>query len=92
MNTEIYKNEKHVRSEKLMTLREYVSLGRLSPGQCLSLGEVGTDEDNRSYSTNSEELWVGHCTPALGPSANDDFWWPNDLPIMKKFVLEVNTY
>lgn len=91
--TNIYKNGDFVRREKALTLEEYVKIGRLVPGQYLSLGEVKTDRDGREYHTNSEGFWVGDCTPYHQPSNSDgEIGWDYDAPIMKKIVLEVHIY
>jgi len=91
--TGIYENRCYVRSEKAMTLEEYVKFGRLNPGQYIYLCEVKADDDGREVHTNIESFWVGDCTPYHKPSKNDGgFGWNYSDPMMKKIVLEVHIY
>lgn len=86
--TTIYEKNNN-RREKLCSMREYVEMGRLSPGQKLLIGEVGSEGE--SY--NTETIWVGNATPFHRPSTSDaEIGWPYDDELMKLYVLEVEVF
>lgn len=77
------------RQEKLVTLKEFVQMGRLVVGQCLYIGDV----DEKGLSSNTENIWIGDATPYHEPSTSDGgFGWNYDNPTMKKYVIEVHEH
>lgn len=76
-------------SEKLMTLGEFVALGRLVPGQHILVGDI----DERDRSCNTQSIWIGNATPFIEPCELDaGIGWDESNPLMQKFVIEVNTF
>ena len=96
VNTNTYNNKhEHVRTEKLLTLAEFIQFGRLKPGQKIMIGEVGREKTGlkREFSTNTETFWVGHATEYHSPSDNDGgFGWNFESDICKKYVIEVTEH
>lgn len=87
--TDIYCNEKLVRREKLLSLKEFVSYVRLEPGQRILIGDVS----DSGVSSNTESFWIGDATPYHKPSTNDgEIGWLYSDPMMSKMVLEVHTF
>ena len=84
------KDDKVIRQEKLVTLKEYVEMGRLEPGQLVYVCEVDFEKNTH---TNSETLIVGNCMPSIQPTTSDcGVGWDLAAPIMKKYVLEVHLF
>ena len=91
--TNTYRKGEFSHSEKLCTLKEYVQMGRLKPGSKLLLGEIRKDIDDREVSTNTRSIWIGDATIHHMPCKNDaHVGWPEDHPLMQKFVLVINDY
>ena len=89
-HTSIFKKEKWVRSEKICTLKDFLAMGRLKPGQSILIGEISKDSNGREYSCNTEVLYVGNCTPYHQPSMTDaEIGWDNNDSRMSKYILEV---
>lgn len=88
MKTFFYNNRRIVRSEKALTLKKYVELGRLEAGQYILIGEM--DEKG---TRNTQGFWIGDATPYHEPSIGDGgFGWDYNAPMMALYVIEVNTY
>lgn len=78
-----------VRSEKVCTLEEFISMNRLAPGQILLIADLEVGNNTISHK-NSETIIVGNCTPYHEPSTSDGgIGWNNNHSRMKKYVIEV---
>ena len=90
--TNIYQKDVFVRREGLITLAQYVQMGRLESGQLILIGDIATVEGNESPS-NTTSFWVGDCTRFHEVSNSDGgFGWNKTGPNMNKYVLEVHCY
>ena len=90
--TDIWHKDMFIRSEGLVTLREYVNMGRVASGQRIMVGEV--DHDTGIIS-NTKSFWIGDCTPKY--QLTDDYVdprtdWMDNAPYMDLYVLEVHSY
>ena len=96
INTNTYKNGVYVRTEKLLTLGEYVKFGRLKVGQCLLIGEAitrGIGIKQEWFTTNTKSIWIGDATPYHTISKSDGgFGWDYNSDICQKYVLEIHEY
>jgi hypothetical protein len=96
INTNTYKNGVYVRTEKLLTLGEYVKFGRLKAGQCLHIGEVktrGTGLNQDWITINTKSIWIGDATPYHTVSNSDGgFGWNYDSVICQNYVVEIREY
>ena len=87
--TNFYHRNKLVRQEKILTLAEFLSLGRVEPGQRLLVGDV--TQDGRTC--NVHTIWIGHATPYHAPSDNDGgMGWDHSKGLCLSFVIEVHTF
>lgn len=100
--TNTYHRDKFIQSEKLCTLREFVEMNRLKPGQKLLIGKVESSREQSELHLDTDILYVGNCTPiheltSYFENGNNYFKlentkWNFHHPRMDKFVLEIHTF
>lgn len=88
LSTTFYRDNTLEHREKLITLREFIELGKLRVGQQLYLVRVDSRQEEI---TDPIFICIGDATPFHQPSDNDaGVGWDNNFEHMNKFVIEVH--